>query len=138
MSTKRTDTFIELISYFSVQTLCARDVAILLDDSGRLQEHILPPEKWQYVKHFVSSLISNSDPTNTDTRIALVKFGTVPEVIHWFSDTQNTQYIQTQLERSPYTGGEARQLITALNMVKNKVFNPLDPTDFHPVCGISP
>ena len=96
---------------------------MLFDASDSIQDQMIAPTNWQLLKDFISSLVGSYDPTNTDTRIALVKFSTVTELIHWFSDTQTTQYIQTQLNATQYNEGQTRQLIVALNVVRDRVFN---------------
>ena len=94
---------------------------MLFDDSGSIRDQNTTPDNWQLLRDFVSAIITRLDPSNTQTRMALVKFSTTVESIHKFSDSQNTQFIQTRLNQAQYTGGETH-LIEALILLRNQIF----------------
>ena len=94
---------------------------MLFDDSGSILDQVTTPNNWDLLRDFVSAIITRFDPTNTQTRMALVKVSTAVVPIHQFSSAQNTQFILTQLNQAQYTGGETR-LIEALQLLRDQTF----------------
>ena len=91
---------------------------MLIHVSASIWDQFTILDNWQLLLDFVSAIKTRFDPSNTQTRMALVKFSTTVVPIYQFSSTQNTQFIQTQLNQAMYTGGETR-LFEALQLLRD-------------------